>query len=150
MLIIRYVHPPLDEDSYIRFDNFSPDCANLLSAINYNPDKVRQILKHSHQTEVVMASPKGFLEDFGTRQVSQSLVKAAEARSNSVIIEDPDARILFCADNMGLEVCESLQRVLTTNGYSVAFNAKRSKDSLLRSPGNRAFIKTLLDDEMRV
>ena len=130
--------------------NYSPDCANLLSAINSNQMNIKKIMKHSHQSEVMVSSPKGFLADFGPERVSQILLSAAHSGSSSPMLEDLNALVLSCAESVGLEVCSSLQRVMTTNGYSLAFTREKSADILVDSPSNNQFIRNLLDQDLKV
>ena len=129
---------------------FSSDCGNILSALNFNQQKVKKTLRHFQQAPVQTISPRQVVSDFGFDKVKRALASSKRWRRapSSPLIERRDARVLSCSDSMGLETCRSLQSVLTTNGLGLGFNSENTKRIMLNSSTNCESISPFLDEEI--
>ena len=62
----------------------------------------------------------------------------------NAIGEKDGARVIYCADSVDNHICGSVQRVLSSEGPAIGFNALNQSEVLLESPENRAYFNHFL------
>ena len=120
------------------------DCSNIFYALYYNPVEVFSAMKHSIQPPGHFRSPEQLFEDFPTRKVVRALENSAKSDLVGAIGEHLGPRVIHCADSMENSICESVQRVLSSEGSSIGFNAINQSGVMLESPENKAFFEHFL------
>ena len=123
------------------------DCHNILGAINENRMEAVSVMKYSKQPTVKFRDNLEIIRDFGPTLVTKSLTNSASFKKRSALAEAEDPRVLGCADSEGGIICSSLQRVVSSAGYSLAFNSLQSVDSFTNQSLHAEFINMILHDK---
>ena len=142
----------VQNDFYLVYDDPEAlaDCMNIWQAVNANKADAVKVMKYSKQPAVKEMEPAHILKDFGYRLVTESLSSSAQSRGRRALLETEDPRVLTCADSEGGDICNSLKRVASSAGYSLAFNSLQSAHSFTNQTLHREFYHTLLQGRERL
>ena len=107
------------------------DCSLINRAIHNDIDGVLKVMKHSLQPSVKLGCPSELLHDFGPENVRKALLNSLRNRRTGPLLESDDPRILSCSDSVGHSLCNSLNRIYSSQGWSLAINMEDSLEQYL-------------------
>ena len=93
-----------------------------------NPDKISNILVNSQQSIGAQVEPESLVKNVDIAELQHELVDSG----GKIGYEPENPFILHCKDNIQ-GGCSSLQRVLSSAGWSLAFNAHSPIDTFSQS-----------------
>ena len=108
------------------------ECQNFGNIMKLSPDKIIPILTNSQQIIGAEVAPESVVQNKDIAELQKQLINSA----GKIGFETETPLIIHCKDNIA-GGCTSLQRILTSTGWSPAFNAYPAEDvfseSLTRS-----------------
>ena len=109
------------------------DCSFLYDAVQAHRTEVFRVMKHSLQPPTGLGRPEEVIADFGVDGVTK-ILRGSVGRSGN-LLEEEHPRVLYCADSLGMELCSSLRRVVTSDGIDLSFNGGPTDDFSVRDAG---------------